>query len=146
MGKKDLSKKTAIQRVIKNKPKETGKKPSVKRIPMQGKVFVHATFNNTIVTVTDIQGNTISWSSTGKTGFKGSRKSTPFAASKATEEVMQKLYEKGLRSVEMVINGPGMGRDAAVRSVKNSGLKITSIADVTSIPHNGCRPKGRRRV
>lgn len=145
MGKKDKSK-NVIKRVIKNKPKETVKKKREKIIPFHGKVFITATFNNTIVTITDLNGNTLGWGSTGKVGFKGARKSTPYAASQATENLAAKMSEGGMKQVDVVISGPGMGRDAAVKAVKNAGLKIVSLADVTPIPHNGCRPKGRRRV
>ena len=105
-----------------------------------------ATFNNTLVTFTDIQGNTIAWSSTGKVGFKGSRKATPYAATTAIEQALTRAKERGLKETEVYIKGPGPGRDAALRVLRGSGLKITQIADITPIPHNGCRPKKRRRV
>ena len=138
MGKKDR-KKTAIKRVIKNKPKQKPKKKRQKITPTHGRAVITATFNNTIITFTDLQGHTLAWSSTGRVGFKGTRKSTPFAATKAAEAVVSRIKD-------VLINGPGMGRGAAVRVIKNSGLKIVSLADVTPVPHNGCRPKGRRRV
>ena len=112
----------------------------------RGKVFITATFNNTLVTVTDINGNTLCWGSSGMAGFKGARKSTPFAATTAVEAVARKAQTYGLREVEVYIKGPGSGRDAALRALKAVGLGITLIADVTPIPHNGVRPKKKRRV
>jgi small subunit ribosomal protein S11 len=111
-----------------------------------GKVFVSTTFNNTIVTVTNEKGDAIAWSSSGNAGFKGTRKSTPFAATSAVETAIQKAKEVGVNSVEVYIKGPGVGRDAALRAVRNSGLSISMIADVTPIPHNGPRQKKRRRA
>lgn len=113
----------------------------------QGKVYVSATFNNTIVTITDRDGNTLCWGSSGMSGFKGARKSTPFAATTAVETVARKAQTQySLREVEVFIKGPGAGRDAALRAIKTAGLSITMIADVTPIPHNGLRPKKKRRV
>ncbi|MCH8820965.1 30S ribosomal protein S11 [Patescibacteria group bacterium] len=112
----------------------------------KGKVFVNATFNNTLITITDMSGNALGWSSSGAVGFKGARKSTPYAASTAMENIAKKLSEKGLREVEVYIKGPGSGRDAAIRALKNSKLIIKAIADVTPIPHNGPRPRKQRRV
>lgn len=112
----------------------------------EGKVFVNATFNNTIITITDIEGNALGWSSSGSVGFKGARKSTPFAASTAMENLAKKVVGRGLREVEVYIKGPGSGRDATIKALKNSGLSIKSIADVTPIPHNGPRPRKQRRV
>lgn len=117
-----------------------------KRVVEKGKVFITATFNNTIVTITDMQGNTLCWGSSGMAGFKGARKSTPYAATTAVETVARKAQEYGLREVEVFIKGPGAGRDAALRGLKSVGLGITLIADVTPIPHNGVRPKKKRRV
>lgn len=111
-----------------------------------GKVFITATFNNTIVTITDRDGNTICWGSSGMAGFKGARKSTPFAASSAVETVARKAQGFGMREVEVYIKGPGAGRDAALRGLKSAGMNISMIADVTPIPHNGLRPKKKRRV
>lgn len=112
-----------------------------------GKVYVAASFNNTLVTVTDDSGNTISWGSSGKVGFKGTRKATPFAATSAVEDVVKRAREmSGIKEVEVYIKGPGPGRDAALRAVKAAGLKISLIADVTPIPHDGPRPKKKRRV
>lgn len=112
----------------------------------EGKVFVNATFNNTLITITDMSGNALGWSSSGAVGFKGARKSTPYAASTAMENLAKKLAEKGLKRVEVYIKGPGSGRDAAIRALKNSKLIIKAIADVTPIPHNGPRPRKQRRV
>lgn len=111
-----------------------------------GKVYITATFNNTIVTITDEAGNTIGWGSSGAAGFKGTRKSTPFAATSAVENVGKKVVALGLKTVDVYIKGPGAGRDAALKAIKNSGLSINQIADVTPIPHNGPRPKKKRRV
>lgn len=112
----------------------------------QGKVFVNATFNNTVITITDLSGNSLGWSSSGAVGFKGARKSTPYAASTAMENIAKRVAEKGMREVEVYIKGPGSGRDAAIKALKNSGLLIKAIADVTPIPHNGPRPRKQRRV
>lgn len=111
-----------------------------------GVVHIQATFNNTIVTITDVSGNTISWSTAGGRGFKGSRKSTPFAAQVAAEDAAKKAQEHGLRNVEVFVKGPGAGRESALRALQAAGLNITMIKDVTPIPHNGCRPPKRRRV
>ncbi|MFH1612973.1 MAG: 30S ribosomal protein S11 [bacterium] len=111
-----------------------------------GKVFIQATFNNTIITITDFSGNCISWASSGSVGFKGSKKSTPFAAQLAAETAAKKAVDKGLSFVEVHLKGPGAGREAAVRSLQGVGLKVILIRDITAIPHNGCRPKKRRRV
>jgi small subunit ribosomal protein S11 len=110
-----------------------------------GKVYVNATFNNTLVTITDKDGNTLGWSSSGAVGFKGARKSTPYAATTAVESLARKLMERGLREVEVYIKGPGSGRDSSIRALKSTGLAIRAIADVTPIPHNGPRPRKRRR-
>lgn len=118
----------------------------IKRLVTNGRVYVTATFNNTLVTITDKHGNTISWGSAGAAGFKGARKSTPYAAITAVEGVARRAIEHGLREVEVFIKGPGAGRDAALKALKAVGLNITMIADVTPIPHNGARPKKRRRV
>lgn len=112
----------------------------------KGKVFVTATFNNTLVTITDDRGDTLCWNSAGTSGFKGARKSTPFAATTAVEVAARKAMGMGLKEVEVFIKGPGAGRDAALRALRNAGLSITLIADVTPIPHNGVRPKKKRRV
>ena len=112
----------------------------------KGVVHIQATFNNTIVTITDVNGNAISWASAGELGFKGSRKSTPFAAQSASETAAKAAMEHGLKSVEVFIKGPGAGRESAIRALETVGLQITMIKDVTPIPHNGCRPPKRRRV
>lgn len=113
----------------------------------KGKIYITATFNNTLITVTDDKGNTLGWGSAGNVGFKGTRKSTPFAATTAVDQVVKKVISTtGLRSVEVFLKGPGAGRDAALRALKNAGLAITMIADVTPMPHNGVRPKKKRRV
>ncbi len=112
----------------------------------RGQAHIHSTFNNTIVTLTDVRGNAISWSSAGQMGFKGSRKSTPFAASMVAEEAAKKGMEHGLKTVEVYVKGPGAGREAAIRSLQATGLEVNLIKDVTPIPHNGCRPPKRRRV
>lgn len=121
------------------------KKVATKQITT-GRVYVTATFNNTLVTLADVSGNVLFWSSSGAVGFKGARKATPFAAISAVENVAQKAKEFGIASVEVFIKGPGPGRDASVRALRNSGINITAIADVTPIPHNGPRAKKRRRV
>ncbi len=116
-----------------------------KSIPA-GKVYIQSTFNNTMVTLTDPQGNVIAWGSSGTAGFKGARKGTPYAAQLAAHDAARKAMEHGLRQVEVYVKGPGSGREAAIRSLQSSGLHIVSIRDVTPIPHNGCRPSKRRRV
>ncbi|MFN8106144.1 MAG: 30S ribosomal protein S11 [Acidimicrobiia bacterium] len=113
---------------------------------MHGAAHIKTSFNNTIVTITDLEGNTISWASSGNVGFKGSRKSTPFAAQQAADQAAKRAMEHGMRKVDVYVRGPGSGRDTAVRSLQNAGLEITHIKDVTPVPHNGCRPKKRRRV
>lgn len=116
-----------------------------KSIPV-GKAYVQSTFNNTIVTITDPQGNAIAWGSSGTAGFKGSRKGTPYAAQLAARDAARRAMEHGLRQIEVYVRGPGSGREAAIRALQSSGLYITSIRDVTPVPHNGCRPRKRRRV
>ncbi|HEV8014675.1 MAG TPA: 30S ribosomal protein S11 [Stellaceae bacterium] len=111
-----------------------------------GTAHVNATFNNTMVTITDAQGNTIAWSSSGTMGFKGSRKSTPYAAQMAAEDAGRKAMEHGMRTIEVEVKGPGSGRESALRALQTVGFQVTSIRDVTSVPHNGCRPPKRRRV
>lgn len=112
----------------------------------RGCVHIQSTFNNTIVTITDTQGNTLSWASAGELGFRGSRKSTPFAAQNAAETAAKAAMEHGLKTVEVFVKGPGSGREAAIRALQTAGLEVTLIKDVTPIPHNGCRPPKRRRV
>ena len=111
-----------------------------------GIVHVNSTFNNTMITISDVQGNTIAWSSAGTLGFKGSRKSTPFAAQMAAEDAGKKAAEHGVKSIDVEVRGPGSGRESALRALQSVGFSVTSIRDVTPIPHNGCRPRKRRRV
>ena len=113
---------------------------------VNGAAHIQSTFNNTIVTITDTQGNTVSWSSTGALNFRGSRKSTPFAAQSAAETAARAAMEHGMKSVEVYVKGPGSGRESAIRALQATGLEITMIRDVTPIPHNGCRPPKRRRI
>jgi small subunit ribosomal protein S11 len=127
-------------------PKEKKKKKKDKRVEPYGVAHIQSTFNNTIVTITDSKGNVVSWSSAGRIGFKGSKKSTPFAAQLAAEESAKVALTMGLRKVEVLVKGPGAGREAAIRSLQAAGLDVSSIRDVTPIPHNGCRPPKRRRV
>ena len=122
------------------------RKRKVKKNVPEGKAFIHSTFNNTIVTLTDKDGNAISWASAGTLGFKGSKKSTPFAAQTAAEKAAKAAMEHGLKSVEVFVKGPGSGREAAIRALQSAGLEVSMIKDVTPIPHNGCRPPKRRRV
>lgn len=121
-------------------------KKSTKTVPVRGRVYITATFNNTLVTVTDENGNTIFWGSSGLVGFKGARRATPYAATTAVETVARKAQDAGMREVEVYVKGPGAGRDAALRALKAVGFSIVLIADVTPIPHNGVRPKKKRRV
>ena len=124
----------------------TRARKKVKKIVTEGIAHVHASFNNTIITITDRQGNALSWATSGGAGFKGSRKSTPFAAQIAAEAAGKAAQEYGVKNLEVRIKGPGPGRESAVRALNAIGLKITSIQDVTPIPHNGCRPPKRRRI
>ena len=127
------------------KPKVKKTKRREKKHVVHGQAHIKSTFNNTIVTITDLQGNTVSWASAGNVGFKGSRKSTPFAAQMAAERAARAAMEHGLRRAEVQVKGPGSGRDTAVRSIQNTGIEVTSIKDVTPVPHNGCRQPKRRR-
>ncbi|MCK4267303.1 MAG: 30S ribosomal protein S11 [Actinomycetia bacterium] len=131
----------ARKKVAKTKTKRREKK----NIPF-GQAHIKSTFNNTIIAITDTEGNMISWESSGSIGFKGSRKSTPFAAQLAAEAAAKKAAEHGVRRVEVFVKGPGSGRETAIRSLQAAGLEVASISDVTPVPHNGCRPKKRRRV
>ncbi|MDD3312800.1 30S ribosomal protein S11 [Pseudodesulfovibrio sp.] len=126
------------------RPRRAGKKKEKKNIPV-GIAHVKATFNNTIVTFTDVKGNVVSWASAGA-AFKGSRKSTPFAAQMAAESAAKRAQDSGMRTVGIYVKGPGSGREAAMRAISNAGFKVTFIRDITPIPHNGCRPPKRRRV
>lgn len=125
---------------------KTKTKKSTLKISDMGRVYVSATFNNTLVTITNDKGETVAWSSAGASGFKGARKSTPFAATTAMESVAKKAMEKGIRNVDVYIKGPGAGRDSALRAIKSAGLSISLIADVTPIPHNGPRAEKKRRI
>src|SRR6201995_4261593 len=129
-------------------PSAKGKpaKKKVKKNISTGIAHIQSTFNNTVVTITDVNGNAIAWSSAGSRGFKGSRKSTPFAAQLAAEEAARKAMEHGMRSVAVFVKGPGAGRESALRALQTAGFKVTLIRDVTPVPHNGCRPPKRRRV
>lgn len=125
--------------------KKSSKRKERKNIQV-GIAHIQASFNNTIVTITDMNGNVVAWSSSGSAGFKGSRKSTPFAAQRAAESAAKKSIEHGLRQIDVLVKGPGAGRESAIRALQAAGLKINAIKDVTPIPHNGCRPPKRRRV
>ena len=127
-------------------PTQARVKRKEKKNITNGIAHVNSTFNNTMITISDIQGNTISWSSAGNLGFKGSRKSTPFAAQMAAEDAGKKAVEHGVKSVDVEVRGPGSGRESALRALQSVGFTVTSIRDVTPIPHNGCRPRKRRRV
>lgn len=126
--------------------KTNTRKRRVKKNIESGVAHIRSTFNNTIVTITDVHGNAIAWSSAGSLGFKGSRKSTPFAAQMAAEAAAKASMEHGLRTLEVNVKGPGAGREAAIRALQAAGLEVTAIKDVTPVPHNGCRPPKRRRV
>jgi small subunit ribosomal protein S11 len=129
------------------KPKAAARtRKKVKKNVVDGVAHVHASFNNTIITITDRQGNTLAWATSGGSGFRGSRKSTPFAAQVAADRVGQVVKEYGMKNVEVRVKGPGPGRDAAVRALNNAGFRVSSISDVTPIPHNGVRPPKKRRV
>ena len=122
-----------------------GKQKEKKNIPL-GRAYIHASFNNTLVTITDAQGNAISWASAGNANFKGSRKGTPFAAQVAADKASRIAQENGMQKIDVFVKGPGSGRETAIRSLQASGLEVMSISDVTPLPHNGCRPPKRRRV
>jgi len=124
---------------------QRGRRRERKNIP-RGQVYIQATFNNTLVTITDPMGNVVCWSSSGANGFRGSRKSTPYAAQVTAEQAARKALDNGMRQVEVFVKGPGGGRESAVRSLQAAGLTVISITDITPIPHNGCRPEKRRRV
>ncbi|NLF64418.1 MAG: 30S ribosomal protein S11 [Chloroflexi bacterium] len=125
--------------------RQQGRKKITKMVP-QGTAYVHATFNNTIVTMTDEMGNAICWASGGTSGFKGSRKSTPYAARVAAQNAAREAQEHGMQEIDVVVKGPGPGREAAIRALQASGIRVRSISDVTPVPHNGCRPPKKRRV
>ena len=128
------------------KPKKVKSKKKVKRVIKEGIAYIKSSFNNTIITITDLAGHPICWGSSGSAGFKGSRKGTPFAAQLAAQSAAKKGMEQGLENVRVYVKGPGAGREAAIRSLQAAGLKINMIKDVTPLPHNGCRPPKRRRV
>ena len=130
----------------KDKAKPTRVKKKEKKAIPRGRAYIQSTFNNTLITLTDPTGNVISWGSSGTAGFKGSRKGTPYAAQLAAEQAARKAVEHGMKQVEVFVKGPGSGREAAIRALQAAGLSITGIRDVTPIPHNGCRPRKRRRV
>ena len=128
------------------KKKKTGARRRERKQVAEGKAFIQSSFNNTIITLTDQKGGVIAWGSSGTAGFKGSRKGTPYAAQMAAQGAAQKAKEIGLRQVEVFVRGPGSGREAAIRAIQASGILVTGIKDVTPVPHNGCRPRKRRRV
>ena len=136
----------ATEKAAGAKPKRSGSKKKNRKIDVAGVAHIQSTFNNTIVTITDLSGAVVSWASPGMVGFKGSRKSTPFAAQVAAESSAREAINLGMKRVEVWVKGPGSGREAAIRSLQAAGLEISAIKDVTPIPHNGCRPPKRRRV
>ena len=127
-------------------PRRATKKKRTKKVDANGVAHIKSTFNNTMITITDTNGNVVAWASPGSMGFKGSRKSTPFAAQQAADRCAREVMELGMKKVEAWIKGPGAGREAAIRSLKSAGLEVTGVKDVTPVPHNGCRQKKRRRV
>jgi small subunit ribosomal protein S11 len=131
-----------------NTPEKTAKaaKKRTVKAEMAGQAHINATFNNIIITFTNLKGQTVSWSSAGKMGFRGAKKNTPFAAQLASEDASKKAFEAGIRKVKVFIKGPGSGRDSAMRSIGNNGLEVTEIIDITPMPHNGCRPPKKRKV
>ena len=138
--------KTIKKEAVKKKTQPFKKKKKVKKNITSGIAFVNSTFNNTIVTITNVNGDTVSWASAGSSGFKGARKSTPFAAQTAAEKAALEAATIGIKSVDILVKGQGSGRETAIRAIEGAGLEITSIQDITSVPHNGCRPPKRRRV
>ncbi len=126
--------------------RQTQTRKKVKRMVPQGQAHIFATFNNTIVTITDMGGNTVAWASAGSSGFKGSRKSTPYAARLAAQSAARTAQESGMQEMDVIVKGPGPGREQAIRSLQASGIRVKSIRDITPVPHNGCRPKKKRRV
>lgn len=141
-----MAKKQQIQKGAKGKKRSTKVIKKKVVVEAQGKAFIHSSFNNIIITLTNNNGEAISWSSAGKKGFRGSKKNTPYAAQTAAEECTKEAYELGLRKVKVYVKGPGNGREAAIRAIHNSGVTVSEIIDVTPLPHNGCRPSKRRRV
>ena len=132
--------------MAKNEKKTSDRKKSKKNFGQNGVVHIKSSFNNTIVTISDVSGNAVSWSSSGSMGFRGSKKSTPYAAQIATDAAGKKAYDNGLRKLDVLMKGPGSGRESALRALQNIGFIINNIKDVTPLPHNGCRPKKKRRV
>lgn len=132
--------------MAKNKKKKGRRRKKVKRNIEKGQAHIKSTFNNTIISITDEEGKVVAWSSAGKVGYKGSRKSTPFAAQLAAENVADEAKDMGLKEIEIFVKGPGSGRESAIRTLQSAGLNITLIKDITPIPHNGCRPPKRRRI
>ena len=128
------------------KKRKTRVRRRERKVVPEGKVYIQSTFNNTIITITDPKGNVIAWGSPGTAGFKGSRKGTPYAAQLAAQGAAQRAKDQGIRQVEVYVRGPGSGREAAIRSLQSAGIVVTSIKDITPVPHNGCRPRKRRRV
>lgn len=126
--------------------RQTTQRRKTRKMVPQGQAHIYATFNNTIVTITDLKGNTVSWASAGSAGFKGSRKSTPYAARLASQNAARDAQDNGMQEVDVIVKGPGPGREAAIRALQASGLRVRSINDVTPVPHNGCRPPKKRRV
>ncbi|MFW6273906.1 MAG: 30S ribosomal protein S11 [Halanaerobium sp.] len=132
--------------MAKNKKKKSRRRKKVKRNIEKGQAHIKSTFNNTIISITDEEGKVVAWSSAGKVGYKGSRKSTPFAAQLAAENAADEAKEMGMKEIEIFVKGPGSGRESAIRTLQSAGLNITLIKDITPIPHNGCRPPKRRRI
>ncbi len=159
MGKKHIIKQSE-EEVLKEAEKVTPEKKASSETPnfdganmdsgsrkiVNGRAYIHASYNNTIITMTDAKGNVVAWASAGSTGFKGAKKATPFAASRVAEVLMEKVSKAGIRNVDVLVRGIGSGRDSAVRSLSSHGLNVMSIEDITPVPHNGCRPKKPRRV
>ena len=140
-----MAKATATTTSSTRRPRRSGARREKRMVP-QGQVHIQSTFNNTIVTVTDLQGNALAWTSTGSVGFKGSRKSTPYAAQMAASQAAKMAMDVGMREADVFLKGPGPGRESAIRSLQTTGLRVRSITDITPIPHNGCRPPKKRRV
>jgi len=151
MGKKHIIKKEEEASKKGNNDVKKEKDGAIKKSPsyartVNGRAYVHASYNNTIITITDSSGNVISWASAGAVGFKGAKKSTPFAASRVAEILMEKIADTGIKNIEVFVRGIGAGRDSAIRSLASRGLNVISIEDITPLPHNGCRPKKPRRI
>ncbi len=140
-----MPKPTASGGAAARRGRRTGPRREKRMVPV-GQIHIQSTFNNTIVTVTDLQGNTLAWTSTGSVGFKGSRKSTPYAAQMAAQQAARAAMDQGMREADVFLKGPGPGRESAIRALQTTGMRVRSITDVTPIPHNGCRPPKRRRV